>query len=116
MTGTLLLDEERGGTIPRRGRDPRLIARPAPTPKRVASRVAVDPMGVHPPAAYTLLYDRARGAFGRASSLRCPLYDAPTGACTVWRHREATCSTWFCKYVAGADGRQFWTAVKTYLS
>ena len=32
-----------------------------------------------------------------------------------WAFREGVCTTWFCKHNAGADGLQFWTAVKDYL-
>ncbi|BDG01142.1 YkgJ family cysteine cluster protein [Anaeromyxobacter oryzae] len=96
--------------------DPRLAEGRRRVEARIASRVGVLPGWIHPPRAYTLLYDGARGAFGRARGLRCPFYDEGTGACTIWAHREAVCSTYFCRYVAGADGRALWTAVKEYLS
>ncbi|HEX9308745.1 MAG TPA: hypothetical protein VF894_14720 [Anaeromyxobacter sp.] len=83
---------------------------------RIASRVGVTPEWLHPPRTFTLLYDGARGAFGRARGLRCPFYEADAGGCTIWAHRDAVCSTYFCKYVAGADGRRFWTAVKEHVS
>lgn len=83
---------------------------------RIASHVGVSPEWLHPPRTFTLLYDNARGAFGRARGLRCPFYEADAGGCTIWAHRDAVCSTYFCKYVAGADGRRFWTAVKELLS
>ena len=83
---------------------------------RVASRVGVTPEWLHPPRTFTMLYDGARGAFGRAAGLRCPFYAGETGGCTIWAHRDAVCSTYFCKYAAGADGRRLWTAVKELLS
>jgi hypothetical protein len=83
---------------------------------RVASRVGVTPEWLHPPRTFTLLYDGARGAFGRAKGLRCPFYEAEGGGCTIWAHRDAVCSTYYCKYVAGADGRRLWTAVKELVS
>jgi Fe-S-cluster containining protein len=83
---------------------------------RVASRVGVTPEWLHPPRAFTLLYDSARGAFGRAQGLRCPFYATEAGGCTIWAHRDAVCSTYFCKYEAGEDGRRFWTAVKELVS
>jgi len=83
---------------------------------RVASRVGVTPEWLSPPRAYSLLYENARGAFGRAQGLRCPFYEEGSGGCTVWAHREAVCSTYYCKYAAGEDGRRFWTAVKALLS
>ncbi len=83
---------------------------------RVASRVGATPEWLHPPRTFTALYDGARGAFGRARGLRCPFYADEPGACTIWAHRDAVCSTYFCKYVAGADGRRLWTAVKELVS
>lgn len=84
--------------------------------EKLAARVAVTPQWVKPPPRYTLLYQTARGAFGRAHSLRCPYYDGESGGCTVWPYREAVCSTFFCRYVGGADGRKFYMSLKTYLT
>lgn len=72
--------------------------------------------GERPPARFSVLYANSRQAFGRAASLRCPFYEPEPGACSIWRYREAVCSTYFCKYVAGADGRKFWMTLKTWLS
>jgi hypothetical protein len=83
---------------------------------RVASRVGVAPEWLHPPRAFTLLYDHAHRAFGRTQALRCPFYEERGGGCTIWAHRDAVCATYFCKYVAGADGRRLWTAVKELVS
>src|SRR5690606_28541486 len=58
----------------------------------------------------------SRGAFGRARGLRCPFYEEALGGCTIWAHRDAVCSTYFCRYAAGADGRRLWTAVKELVS
>src|SRR5262249_44585363 len=68
------------------------------------------------PAKYDLLYQSARGAFGRSAALRCPYYAEAAGACTIWRYREAVCSTYFCKHVAGADGQKLWGSIKAYVS
>jgi hypothetical protein len=84
--------------------------------ERIASRVGVVPQWLRPPAKYDLLYQSARGAFGRSIALRCPYYAEEGGSCTIWPYREAVCSTYFCKYVAGADGQKMWTAIKIYLS
>jgi len=83
---------------------------------RIASRVGVTPAWLHPPRTFSLLYDSARGAFGRAQGLRCPFYETSAGGCTIWANRDAVCSTYYCKYVAGEDGRRFWTAVKELVS
>ncbi|WP_225411277.1 hypothetical protein [Stigmatella hybrida] len=84
--------------------------------EKLARRVAVNPQWLKAPPRYTLLYNNARQAFGRTQSLRCPYYEGQGGLCTIWRYREAVCSTYFCKYVAGADGRKFWMTLKTWLT
>ena len=84
--------------------------------EKLAARVGVTPQWVNPPAKYTLMYESAKRAFGRSTSLLCPYYERTQGSCTIWRYREAVCSTFFCKYVAGADGRKLWMTLKTYLS
>ena len=83
---------------------------------KLASRVGVTPQWVRPSARYNLLYRGSRQFFGRAASMRCPYYEEQQGGCTIWPYREAVCSTFFCKYVAGADGRKFWMTLKTYLA
>ncbi len=83
---------------------------------RIASRVGVTPRWLAPPKKYGLLLEASREAsFGRSRALLCPYYEDEGGLCTIWRHREADCSTFFCKYVAGADGRTFWRSLGGYL-
>lgn len=84
--------------------------------ERLAARVGVGPQWLSAPAKYSLLYASGRQVFGRAATLRCPYFAQDTGACTIWAYREAVCSTWFCKYEAGADGRRFWMSLKGYLA
>jgi hypothetical protein len=105
LVGAILSDATPGGAEGRR----RVEA-------RVASRVGVTPAWLEPPRTFSLLYDSARHAFGRAEGLRCPFYAEGQGGCTIWAHRDAVCSTYFCKYVAGEDGRRLWTAVKELVS
>jgi hypothetical protein len=96
--------------------DPALAEGRARVRERIRSRVGATPEWLQPPRTFTLLYDSAHGAFGRAAGLRCPYYAEGEGSCTIWRYREAVCATYYCKYVAGADGRRLWTAVKELLS
>ena len=84
--------------------------------EKISSRVGISPQWVRPPAKWSLLYEHAKGAFGRSTSLRCPYYEPVQGSCTIWAYREAVCSTFFCKYVAGEDGRKFWMSLKQYLA
>jgi len=76
--------------------------------KRIRTGVAVTPLGLKQPAVFSLLYDNGASAFGRSRGLRCPHYIEDGGRCGVWRHRESTCSTWFCKHVRGSVGYGFW--------
>jgi Fe-S-cluster containining protein len=83
---------------------------------RIAGRVGVTPRWLAPSRKYSLLFEASReSSFGRSRSMLCPYYDDGGGLCTIWKHRESTCSTFFCKYVAGADGRAFWRSLDTYL-
>jgi hypothetical protein len=84
--------------------------------KRLDEGEGVTPLGMQRPWAYELLYKEAMKspqAFGRTPSLRCPHY--LDGGCSIWKYREPTCSTWFCRHVRGAVGRDFWSEVKAVL-
>lgn len=70
----------------------------------------VDPIARH---VYEL---GAAEAFGRSEALRCPHYsNAGGGTCGIWRHRNAVCSTWFCKHERGAVGKRFWDSLRDLL-
>lgn len=80
---------------------------------KIAARVGVTPQWLAPPAKREVLFGAAwKNAFGRSLVLLCPYYQSEGGLCTIWRHREAVCSTFFCKYDAAADGEQFWRSVR----
>jgi Fe-S-cluster containining protein len=84
--------------------------------EKIATRIGVTPRWLAPPRKISVLLEASRrAAFGRSLVLRCPYYEPQGGLCTIWRHREADCSTFFCKYVAGADGQRFWKTLDTYL-
>jgi len=105
LVGAILSDEDAGMAEGRRR-----------IQQKISRGVAVNPQWIKAPSRYNLLYANARQAFGRSESLRCPYYEPQGGLCTIWRYREAVCSTYFCKYVAGADGRKFWMTLKTWLT
>jgi Fe-S-cluster containining protein len=84
--------------------------------EKIASRMGISPQWVRPPQTYALHYREARAAFGRTRSLRCPYYDEGSGGCTIWAHREAVCSTYFCRYEKGEDGMAMWMQLKAYLA
>jgi Fe-S-cluster containining protein len=82
----------------------------------IQTRIGVTPRWLRPSRKYDVLFRAARDeGFGRSDRLLCPYYEKSQGNCTIWRHREAACSTFFCKYGAGADGQTFWRAVRGYL-
>lgn len=78
---------------------------------RVDRGVAVTPLGLGKSQTFDLLYANGRAhTFGQSRALLCPHYlDEQDGRCSVWRHRESTCATWFCKHVRGAVGKTFWS-------
>lgn len=86
--------------------------------ERIRSRMGVTPQWLSPSRKYRVLLDAARAtSFGRSKVLLCPFFvDEGGGLCSIWRHREAVCSTFFCKHEAGAAGHAFWTAQKQLLA
>jgi hypothetical protein len=97
--------------------DPALTPGRSSVERRIDARIGVTPLGLMRPPAQALLYRQSMPAgFGHAVSLRCPHYLADAGgACGIWRHRNAVCSTWFCKYGRGATGQRFWQALEQLL-
>lgn len=83
----------------------------------IAKRIGVQPHQLTRPRKTSLIMTGYGDVFGRAKSLLCPYYDGdnPAGSCTIWRHREAICMTYYCKYSGGARGFQYWNALKNYL-
>jgi hypothetical protein len=88
--------------------DPLAAEGRATVEKRVADGVGVTPLGLMQPPVFALLYDNSTESFGRSRSLRCPHYLENGGRCGVWRYRDSTCVTWFCKHRRGGLGYAFW--------
>ncbi len=84
----------------------------------IATRIGVGPWELSRPRKLSLLMRNYSGAFGRARSLLCPYYDDknPAGTCSIWRHREVICLTYYCKYSDGMRGYEYWVALKNYLA
>jgi Fe-S-cluster containining protein len=82
---------------------------------KIEQGVGVDPAGIDAPAPVRRLYPHSAPAFGRSTALLCPYFDRDRRNCTIWRYREAVCSTFFCKLEEGKDGADLWSAVKRYL-
>jgi Fe-S-cluster containining protein len=83
--------------------------------KTIKSRIGVIPHGLRCPEKFALLIHKSPDAFGRSRSFLCPYYDPKEGKCAIWPFRDASCSTWFCKFTAGEDGKAFWFSLKSYL-
>jgi Fe-S-cluster containining protein len=97
LTGRILSDDDPAAALGR-----------STVEKRIKEGVAVTPLGLGQPPVFSLLYESSDTAFGRSRNLRCPHYIEDGGRCGVWRHRESTCATWFCKHIRGSVGYAFW--------
>ncbi len=84
---------------------------------RIGRHVAVTPLGLGWPHALSELYKDTQAHFGRHEGLRCPHYvnTDEGGRCGIWRDRNPTCATWFCKHERGAHGRRAWMAIRDLL-
>lgn len=85
--------------------------------RTLQNRQGVFPSGVHAPRLYHALYDRGQQrAFGKSSTLLCPFFNTSGGTCTIWKYRDAVCSTYFCKTMTGKAGVAFWQSMNAYLT
>ena len=98
--------------------DPTAAAGRESVERRIAAGVGVTPLGLQSDPRDALIYKHAGGPlFGRAAGLRCPHYRPEAGGlCGIWRHRNAVCATWFCKYERGMVGKRFWDALRQLLT
>jgi hypothetical protein len=86
---------------------------------RLATGVATTPLGVGRHPTFQMMYEHVTSVagFGRSRTIRCPHYlEEGGGSCSIWRHRESTCTTWFCKHVRGAVGQHFWGTLQQLLA
>jgi hypothetical protein len=83
--------------------------------KRIDARIGVLPAGLLRPPLATLLYKNAPDAFGHSPEMRCPHFHEESGKCGIWLHRNAVCSTWFCKHDRGKVGLAFWHSLRDLL-
>ena len=95
--------------------DPTSASGRATVEARLRAGIAVTPLGLGQPPSFKVLYKHSRESlFGRSKTLRCPHYLADEGGrCGVWKHRASICATWYCKYVRGEVGLNFWAAMIT---
>ncbi len=107
LVGQILADEDP---------DPSAIEGRRTVLARIVSRGAVTPLGLGRTLAFSLHYRHHSDKFGRSRALRCPHYIEEGGRCGVWKFRESTCATWFCKYERGVVGVRFWSALQATLA
>ena len=93
--------------------DPALRAGRAGLEQRLASANGLTPLGIDRPQDAPLDRMHDPNAFGRDPDLLCPHYD--NGLCGIWKYRNSTCSTWFCKFQHGLTGLRFWRTVQALL-
>ena len=74
----------------------------------------VTPFGYFPSTDELRHYNRIiPDQFGIDESAMCELL--VDGNCSIWQHRNAICSTYFCHYFKGHHGKQFWEDVRDFL-
>lgn len=84
--------------------------------EKIRSKIGISPSGIMRPGKYSLLIKNSSpDFFGRSETLICPFYEVEKGSCSVAPYWDSVCATWFCKYVSGEDGRNFWLALRKYL-
>lgn len=98
--------------------DPAFSSGRATVQGRLSAGVGVTPIGLAQPPNFEVLYGFSSATlFGQSRTLRCPHYLADEGGrCGVWKHRASVCATWYCKYVRGQVGHEFWTTLHQLLS
>jgi hypothetical protein len=80
---------------------------------RIREKRGIFTQGIYPDKKYRLLYEYGRkNGFGKSSLLRCPYYVQGEFNCSLWKYRESICATWFCKYLGGEAGRDFWNEMR----
>lgn len=77
-------------------------------------------LGVFPGTHYSVVYAAtAAEGFGKDPALLCPYAieaDGPEGPrCGIWQHRNAVCTSYFCKHVRGQTGNIFWQSFRNLL-
>jgi hypothetical protein len=104
LAGAILADTAEAGAEGRASLLARIEARENVTPLAIARPSAVD-------AVYSTL---APDRFGTDPGMRCP-HMTSDHLCGIWMHRNAVCSTWFCKHERGRVGERFWDHLRTWL-
>jgi hypothetical protein len=83
--------------------------------ERLHRQGAATPLGLGRAPSDNLRYAEAGNYMGKRVDLVCPHYVTETSTCGIWPHRNAVCSTWFCRHERGAVGYASWSAIKELL-
>lgn len=97
-------------------RTPEAAAGRVSVERRIDAGDAVTLLGLAHTPVFTALYQHVSGSFGRTRALLCPHFLPESGGCGVWRHRESTCATWFCKLERGKVSEHFWNSLHRLLA
>jgi hypothetical protein len=80
----------------------------------VRSHRCATPLGLSPSPGFWKRYQaEAPSHFGRAPHLTCSFLN--DGMCSIWRHRNSACSTYFCLHERGVSGARLWKKVRAFL-
>lgn len=74
------------------------------------------PVGLYPTPERQRLMEERRDEFGQRADMLCPFFDARTSGCSIWFHRPAVCTTYFCKSDYDEVGFEFWADVEDDLN
>ena len=78
------------------------------------SNYNITPFGMAPP--FWTSFSFKIKPFGKHKELLCPFYlNHSGGLCGIWKYRNGTCSTYFCKHERGAVGHRFWRKLEDTL-
>ena len=92
-----------------RDEDPAFAPGKAAFEGQFSGGMIVTPLGAYPPESYSAFYRGNLDRFGVDPGMRCPFYLVKEGGlCGIWKHRNARCATWFCKYSHGSRSVIFW--------
>jgi len=81
----------------------------------ISEKKGVTPLGISPPKKYSVLFSSSKDCLGKNKALVCPFLIKRSKLCAIWKKADSNCLTYFCKYVYGPKGKEFWSAINRYL-
>lgn len=74
------------------------------------------PVGLYPTPERQNEMEEHREQFGQRYDMLCPFFDNSKKGCSIWFHRPAVCTTYFCKSDRDETGFEFWADVEDDLN